>query len=66
LGVALEDMQGEPLFVNPALCSFLGLSPEEICSKHCVEFSPPEEAARDWALFEQLRSGSRDRYQIEK
>jgi signal transduction histidine kinase len=37
-----------------------------MCGKHCVEFSPPEDAKKDWALFEQLRSGARDHYQIEK
>jgi PAS domain S-box-containing protein len=44
----------------------LGFSEEEMCSKHCVEFSPPEDAQKDWALFEQLRAGSIDHYQMEK
>jgi PAS domain S-box-containing protein len=44
----------------------LGFSEEEMRSKHCVEFSPPEDAEKDWALFEQLRAGLIDRYQIEK
>jgi PAS domain S-box-containing protein len=44
----------------------LGFSEEEMRSKHCVEFSPPEDAQKDWALFEQLRAGSIDRYQLEK
>jgi PAS domain S-box-containing protein len=66
LGIAVEDLDGQPLFVNPALCSLLGFSEEELRSKHCVDFSPPEDAERDWALFQQLRAGSIDRYQIEK
>jgi PAS domain S-box-containing protein len=66
IGIALEDLEGRPLFVNPALCSMLGFSEEEMRSKHCVEFSPPEDAQKDWALFEQLRAGSIDRYQLEK
>jgi len=44
----------------------LGLSEEEFCSKHCVDFSPQEDAAKDWALFQQLRAGSIDHYQLEK
>jgi PAS domain S-box-containing protein len=66
IGIALEDFEGRPLFVNPALCSMLGFSEEEMRSKHCVEFSPPDDAKKDWALFEQLRAGVIDHYQIEK
>jgi len=66
IGIAVESMEGRPLFVNPALCSMLGFSEQEMHSKHCVQFSPPEDAAKDWALFEQLRAGSIDHYQLEK
>lgn len=66
IGIAVENMEGQPLFVNPAFCSMLGFSEEELRSKHCVDFSPPEDAERDWALFQQLRAGSIDRYQLEK
>src|SRR5215469_8247398 len=66
IGIAVEDLEGQPLFVNLAFCSMLGFSEEELCSKHCVDFSPPEDAARDWALFQQLRAGSIDHYQLEK
>jgi PAS domain S-box-containing protein len=44
----------------------LGFTEEEMRSKHCVEFSPPEDAKKDWALFEQLRAGSIEHYQLEK
>src|SRR5215470_11624981 len=66
IGIAVENLDGQPLFVNPAFCSFLGFSEEELCNKHCVDFSPPEDAEKDWALFQQLRAGSIDRYQLEK
>ena len=66
LGIAVENLEGQPLFVNPALCAMLGFSEDEILQKHCVEFSPPEDAERDWALFQQLRAGSLDHYQVEK
>ena len=66
IGIAVEDLEGRPLFANPALCSMLGFSEEEIRGKRCVEFSPPEDAQRDGALFEQLRAGSIDHYQVEK
>ena len=66
IGIALENLEGQPLFVNPALCSMLGFSEEEMRRRHCVEFSPPEDAKKDWALFEQLRAGSIDHYHMEK
>jgi len=66
IGIAVEDLEGQPLFVNLAFCSMLGFGEEELRSKHCVDFSPPEDAARDWALFQQLRAGSIDHYQLEK
>src|SRR5215469_6109766 len=66
IGIAVETLEGRPLFVNPALCSMLGFSEEEMSTKHCVQFSPPEDADKDWALFQQLRAGSIDHYQLEK
>jgi PAS domain S-box-containing protein len=66
IGIAVENWEGQPLFVNPAFCSFLGFSEEELRSKHCVDFSPREDAEKDWALFQQLRAGVIDHYQLEK
>jgi len=66
IGIALENMEGRPLFANPALCAMLGFSEEEIREKHCIEFSPPEDAEKDWALFEQLRRGLRKHYSLDK
>ena len=66
IGIAVENLDGQPLFVNPAFCSMLGFSEEELRSKHCVDFSPPEDAINDWSLFQQLRAGSIDHYQLEK
>jgi PAS domain S-box-containing protein len=66
IGIAVETLEGQPLFVNPALCFMLGFSEEELRSKHCEQFSPPEDAKTDWGLFQQLRAGSIDRYQLEK
>src|SRR6266480_6183538 len=66
IGIAVETLEGQLLFVNPAFCSMLGFSEEELCKRHCVEFSPPEDAEKDWALFQQLRAGLIDHYQMEK
>src|SRR5579864_3467860 len=66
IGIAVENLEGQPLFVNPSFCSFLGFSEEELRNKHCVDFSPREDAEKDCALFQQLRAGSIDHYQLEK
>jgi PAS domain S-box-containing protein len=66
IGIAVENLEGQPLFVNPAFCSFLGFSEEELRNKHCVDFSPREDAEKDWTLFQQLRAGSIDHYHLEK
>jgi PAS domain S-box-containing protein len=66
IGIAVENLDGQPLFVNPAFCSFLGFTAEELRRKHCVDFSPAEDAEKDWALFQQLKAGSIDHYQMEK
>ncbi|HXY08954.1 MAG TPA: PAS domain S-box protein [Terriglobales bacterium] len=66
IGIAVENLEGKVLFANPAFCSMLGFKEEELCSKHCVDFSPREDTERDWALFQQLRVGSIDHYQMER
>ena len=66
LGIALEDLDGKLLQVNPALCSMLGFSEEELCGRSCCEFARPEDSQDESALFQKLRAGLIDRYSIEK
>jgi len=66
IGIAVETLEGRPLFVNPALCAMLAFSEAELRNKHCQDFSPPEDAQKDWVLFQKLRAGSIDHYQLEK
>jgi PAS domain S-box-containing protein len=66
IGIAVENLEGQILFVNPALCSMLGFSEEEFRSKHHSDFAPAEDTAKDQALFQQLQTGSIDHYQLEK
>lgn len=66
IGIAVETLDGQPLFVNRAFCRFLGFSEDELRNKHCVDFSPPDDAEKDWALFQRVRAGSIDHYQLEK
>src|SRR5262250_2918685 len=66
IGIAVENLVVHPLLLNAPFCSFLGFSEEELRNKNCVDFSPREDAEKDWALFQQLRAGSIDHYQLEK
>jgi PAS domain S-box-containing protein len=65
IGIAVEKLEGQPLFVNHAFCSMPGFGKEELTSKHCVQFSPPEDTEKHWTLFQQGRAGSIDHYQLE-
>jgi PAS domain S-box-containing protein len=66
VGIVIENLDGQLLFVNSAFCSFLGFNDEEMRNKHCVDFSPPEDAQKDWALFQKLKEGLIDHYQLDK
>jgi PAS domain S-box-containing protein len=66
IGIAVENLEGQPLFLNPAFCKFLGFTEEDLRNKHCVDFSPREDAEKDWAFFQKLRAGVIDHYQMEK
>jgi len=66
IGIVVEDLSGQPLFVNPAFCKMLGFTEEELRAKHCVDFSPAEDAEKDWVLFQQLKAQKIDHYQLEK
>src|SRR5262252_6745216 len=66
VGILVENFEGQPLFVNSAFCSFLGFSEQELRDKHCVDFSPREDAEKEWPLFQQVKAGLIDHYQLEK
>jgi PAS domain S-box-containing protein len=66
IGIAVEDLEGKILLANPALCSILGYTEQELCTMSCSEFANPEDSQDDWALFEQLRAGVIDHYSLEK
>ena len=66
VGIALEDLDGRLLLANPALCSMLGYSEKEMLALRCDQFADPEDSTEDWGLFQELKSGLRQKYQIEK
>jgi PAS domain S-box-containing protein len=52
LGIAIVDMDGHPIQVNPALERILGYSAEELASMVFTDFTHPDDVSADWALFE--------------
>jgi PAS domain S-box-containing protein len=66
LGIAVEDLEGQVLLANPALCLMLGYQKSELCGMHCSQFASAEDSANDYALFQELRAGIIDHYSLEK
>ncbi len=66
IGIALVDQQGRIVESNPALQKLLGYSQEELRHKEFTEFIQPEEAAGCRDLFQELVSGNRKSYRMEK
>ncbi len=66
IGIALVDQQGRMVETNPALQELLGYSQEELRDREFTEFLQPEEAAGCKDLFQELVSGTRASYRVEK
>jgi PAS domain S-box-containing protein len=66
IGIALEDSNGRILFANPALCSMLGYTTEEMLSLNCSQFADPEDEKSDWDQFQAMRAGLIQSYKVEK
>ena len=66
VGIALETVEGRILEVNPAFCTMLGYSAEEIKQLKCERISHPDDEAMEKPLFDELRHGLRSSYTMEK
>lgn len=66
IGIAIETMEGRILEVNPAFCSMVGYSAEELRSSTCSRITHPDDEEIEKVLFEQLRQGLRPSYRMEK
>lgn len=65
-GIALEDLDGNLLFVNPALCRMLGYSESELLAKRYLELCDSVDKRQEEILFGRLQRHEIDRYTIEK
>jgi PAS domain S-box-containing protein len=66
IGIAIETMEGRILEINPAFCSMIGYSREELMSLSCSRISHPEDEEIEKVLFEELCHGRRPSYRMEK
>jgi len=66
IGIVLVDLDGRPVESNPAIERMLGYNREELRSMVFTEVTHPEDAVADWAFFEELVTGRRDSYQMER
>jgi PAS domain S-box-containing protein len=66
LGIALLDREGRLLASNPALQTMLGYSRKEMDGRTVSEFSHPDDAQVDKDLMEEVVSGRRGHFQIQK
>jgi PAS domain S-box-containing protein len=66
IGVALVDMEGRPIESNPALHKMLGFSHDELREMPFPTFTHPEDVDKDWQLYQELISGKRENYHMEK
>ena len=54
--LVVENLEGQPFFMNPAFCSMLGFSEEETRNKYYVDFSPPEDVSEGLGAFPATKS----------
>jgi PAS domain S-box-containing protein len=66
IGCCLADREGRICTANTAFARMLGYSQEEIVQKGFWEITAPADMARSLVNFQELISGVRDFYQIEK
>ncbi|MBS1271798.1 MAG: putative diguanylate cyclase DgcE [Candidatus Marinimicrobia bacterium] len=66
IGIALLNADGKILKSNPELESMLGYSREELEQKPFIENTHPEDVDEDTRLFNELISGDRESYELQK
>ena len=66
IGMALADLNGRFYRVNPSLCEMLGYTDLELVGRRFSELTHPDDLAKNLARHDELQSGSRTEYTIQK
>lgn len=66
IGIGIADLDGNVLQVNGALLRMFGLSEQGMRSRNVKECVHPEDAPQTWRLYDELVTGERDHYHVEK
>jgi diguanylate cyclase (GGDEF)-like protein/PAS domain S-box-containing protein len=66
VGMALVDLEGRFIQVNAALCHLVGYTEAELTQKTFQDITHPDDLESDLALLNELLSGTRQSYQMEK
>ncbi|MGH8875675.1 MAG: PAS domain S-box protein, partial [Acidimicrobiia bacterium] len=66
IGMAVADPDGRLQRVNDAFASLLGYLPAELAGRKWLDLTHPDDRQRNLALFDAVRSGESEAYEIEK
>jgi PAS domain S-box-containing protein len=66
IGMCLVSPEGRFLRVNAALCKLLGRTADELLDLSFQEVTHPDDLAADLALVQEVLSGARDDYEMQK
>jgi PAS domain S-box-containing protein len=66
IGLAIGDLNGNFVKINPALSHLLGYTLQEINQLTIAGITFPDDLSNDQALFQEVIEGTRSQYQIEK
>jgi diguanylate cyclase (GGDEF)-like protein/PAS domain S-box-containing protein len=57
IGSIIADLDGRPTRVNPAVCAFLGRSPDELLHRRWTQYSHPDEVPLGLAMQNRMAGG---------
>jgi two-component system sensor histidine kinase/response regulator len=66
IGISITRLDGTLMLVNPAFQRMLGYSETEFFAMHFTDYTHPDDIAEDVALTEEVISGLRNSFQMEK
>ncbi|MFD8916121.1 putative bifunctional diguanylate cyclase/phosphodiesterase [Streptomyces sp. NPDC059575] len=66
IGVSIADLDGNVLQVNGALLRMFGLSESALRGRRVRDWKHPEDAPQTWRLYDELVSGEREHFHVEK